>query len=276
MSDYIRADQYGDPDATLVEVEQYGKVVVLTLTNGKFNGYTHRMFAQLDQAIVKARFEPEIEVIVITGAGSMFCAGADINMLQKSDPLSKYYFCLHANECLSRLEQTPKLTIAALNGHAVGGGMEIAMACDLRIARAGKGKMGLPEVNLGVLPGTGGTQRLARAVGKYKAIEMMTTGDTFGFEEAKGYGLVTDIFDVAEDEDFLTKVREYASRFTTPRAASMAVGHIKRAVQSGTDLPLEAGLTLERELQAKLFASGDAKEGLNAFVERRKAEFSGK
>jgi len=276
MTEYIRADQYGDPNATLVQVEKYGKIAVLTLTNGKFNGYTHRMFKQMDAAVVDARFDPEIEVIIITGAGSMFCAGADINMLEKSDPLSKYYFCLHANETLSRLEQTPKLTIAALNGHAVGGGMEIAMACDMRIACAGKGKMGLPEVSLGVLPGTGGTQRLSRIVGKYKAIEMMTMGNLIDWDEAKALGLITSIMEVGEGEEFGAKVREWAAQFTTPRAASMAIGHIKRAVHSGFEVPLEYGLAIERELQAKLFASEDAREGLTAYVGKRTPEFSGK
>src|SRR5574338_393673 len=105
-------------------------------------------------------------------------------MLSSFDPVFKYYFCLHANEMLLRLEHTPKLVIAALNGHTVGGGLEIAMAADLRIARKDAGKIGLPEVTLGVLPGTGGTQRLARLLGKSRALEMMATGRTFSFEEA--------------------------------------------------------------------------------------------
>src|SRR4029079_7056698 len=100
-----------------------------------------------------------------------FCAGADIRMLSSVTPQFKYSFCLHANETLCRLEQTPKLVIAALNGHCVGGGLEVALAADLRVARRGAGKVGLPEVSLGVLPGTGGTQRLTRVVGKSKAIE---------------------------------------------------------------------------------------------------------
>ena len=276
MSDYIRVDEYGDPDATLVEVEKQGKFMTLTLSNGRFNGYTHRMMRQIDEAVLKARFDTEVEVIIITGAGKMFCAGADINMLQKSDPVGKYYFCLHANETLSRLEQTPKLTIAALNGHCIGGGLEIAMACDLRVARQDAGKLGLPEVSLGVLPGTGGTQRLARMIGKHKAIELMITGRNFSFEEGKDLGLVTEILACEEGDNFLDKVREYGSQFTTPTCASMAVGHIKRSVQSGAEVPLEYGLAMERELQAKLFASDDAKEGLTAFVERRKPNFQGK
>src|SRR5688500_469560 len=126
--------------------------------------------------------DESVYVILLTGTGEkFFCAGASIQMLNSVTPQFKYYFCLHANETLNRLEQTPKLVIAALNGHTVGGGLEIAMAADIRIARKGGGKIGLPEVNLGVLPGTGGTQRLTRLVGKAKAMELMITGRTFEF-----------------------------------------------------------------------------------------------
>merc|ERR1711969_145815 len=138
----------------------------------------------LDEAVLRARFDVEVQVIVIAGEGEkFFCAGADISMLDEVTPEFKYAFCLHANETLLRLEHTPKLVIAALGGHCVGGGLEVALAADLRVARRGSGKCGLPEVSLGVLPGTGGTQRLARAVGKSKAIELMALGELFDYEE---------------------------------------------------------------------------------------------
>jgi enoyl-CoA hydratase len=239
------------------------------------NTYTHEMMRDIDEAVLKARFDPKVHVIVLTGNGDkFFSAGASIQMLNRVTPEYKYYFCLHANETLSRLEQTPKLTIAALNGHAVGGGLEIAMACDLRIARKDAGKVGLPEINLGVLAGTGGTQRLARLVGKPKAIELMVTGTNISFEDATQLGLVNQLFETSA-ANFRRDVLDWAAQFCPPNKASMAVGHIKRSVQSGAELPLEYGLALERELQAKLFASKDAKEGIAAFVDKRVANFHG-
>ena len=263
-------------DKTLVQYEAKNGIATITLDDPPVNGYTYEMNSQVDAAIIKARFDNDVHVIVLRGAGEkFFCAGANINMLQKADPVFKYFFCLHANETLSRLEQTPKLTIAALNGHCVGGGLEWAMACDIRIGRKNAGKTGLPEVHLGVLPGTGGTQRLARLVGKSKAIELMVEGTNFGFEEAMEMGIINKIFEGDTADDFMNNVYEYASRFVPPNGASMAIGHIKRSVQSGTEVPLEYGLAMERELQAKLFASPDAKIGLNAYVEKQKPEFTG-
>ena len=197
-------------------------------------------------------------------------------MLKTVNPVFKYYFCLHANETLNRFEQTPKLVIAALNGHTVGGGLEIAMAADLRIARKGAGKIGLPEVTLGVLPGTGGTQRLARLINKATAIELMVTGETFDFERAKELGIVNQIWETASNDEFLEKIQKYAESFCPPNRAAKAVGRIKRSVQSGLEVPFESSLAIERELQQQLFQSDDAKEGLSAYVEKRKPNFTAK
>jgi enoyl-CoA hydratase len=262
---------------TLVHYEVQDGVAIFTLDDPPANTYTHEMMRQLDAAILRARFDTSVDVIVITGKGEkFFCAGANINMLQQADPTWKYYFCLHANETLLRLEHTPKLVIAALNGHTVGGGLEIAMAADLRIARRGAGKIGLPEVALGVLPGTGGTQRLTKLVGTSKAIELMVQGNNIDFDEAAGMGIVNRVLDAEGRDAFLAQVLEYAKQFTRPNNATFAVGNIKRSCQSGAELPLEQGLALERELQALLFNSQDAKEGLNAYVEKRAAKFTGK
>lgn len=261
----------------LVQYHAQDGIAFLTLNDPPANTYSYEMMQALDRAILQARMDESVQVIVITGHGEkFFCAGADIQMLADVTPAFKYFFCLHANETLCRLEQTPKLVIAAINGHCVGGGLEVAMAADLRIARKGAGKMGLPEVSLGVLPGTGGTQRLVRMVGKSKAIELMATGQLFDFERGVELGIVNQLLDAASGEDFIRQVTEYASQFTTPNKAAQAVGKIKRSVQTGAEISFESALALERELQQQLFQSEDAKEGLDAYVNKRKPQFKGK
>src|SRR5687767_304348 len=178
-----------------IRVEIMDGIAVIELNDPPANTYSYEMMQQIDAAVLEVRMDPEVHVIVFRGAGDkFFCAGANIGMLKEADPDFKYYFCLHASETLTRLEQTPKLVIAALNGHTVGGGLEVALAADIRIARKDGGKIGLPEVALGVLPGTGGTQRLARLVGRAKAIELMVQGKTFSMDEAKTLGIVNEVF----------------------------------------------------------------------------------
>ena len=268
--------------ATMQAVEQKqlvnyavdGGVATIEMVDPPANTYTYEMMQQLDVAILQARMDESVHVIVLRGAGEkFFSAGASIPMLAKVDPQFKYYFCLHANETLSRLEQTPKLVIAALNGHTVGGGLEIALACDIRIAKKEGGKIGLPEVNLGVLPGTGGTQRLSRVIGRARALELMATGRTFSFEEALEFGLIHYIY---ERENFWDDVTAYARQFCPPNKASRAVGRIKRAVVTGSEVGFGEALGIERELQQLLFQSEDAKEGLKAYVEKRQPDFKGK
>jgi enoyl-CoA hydratase len=272
-----KAQETREATGNLVRYRATDGVAVLTLNAPPANTYSHEMMQELDRAILSARMDEDVHVIVITGQGEkFFCAGADIQMLANVTPEFKYYFCLHANETLSRLEQTPKLVVAAINGHCVGGGLEVALAADIRIARKGAGKMGLPEVSLGVLPGTGGTQRLVRVVGKSRAIELMTTGELFSFERGEELGLINHVYEAATGEEFITQVLEYARQFTLPNKAARAVGRIKRSVQSGAEIPFEYGLALERELQQQLFQSEDAKEGLDAYVNKRKANFKGK
>ena len=249
-------------------------VAVLELSNPPANCYSYELMQQLDDRIVAARFDRDVDVIVIRGAGDrFFCAGADIAMLERVTPDYKYNFCLHANETLCRLEQTPKLVIAAINGHCVGGGLEIALAADLRWAKAGGGKLGLPEVTLGVLPGTGGTVRLSRLLGRSRAIELMTAAENFDFERGLALGLLNAILPA---ERFLDAVLERARSFCPPHKASLAAGLIKRSVVSGLEMGLEQHLALERELQQRLFASADCKEGLAAFAAKRSPEFTGR
>lgn len=254
-------------------------VATITLIDPPANTYSYEMMQELDASVLKARMDTAVHVIVLIGAGEkFFCAGANIGMLKDADPTFKYYFCLHANETLNRLEQTPKLVIAALNGHTVGGGLEVAMAADIRIARQGGGKIGMPEVALGVLPGTGGTQRFARIVGKARAIETLALGALFAFEEARDMGLVNHVWGEAElnGRTFAQAIQAYAQQFTPPNKASKAVGHIKRAVQSGLEVGFHEALAIERELQQRLFESDDAREGIAANLEKRKPEFHGR
>jgi len=258
----------------LIKYENDGGLAIIQMDDPPANTYTYEMMQQLDTAILRARMDENVHAIVLRGAGDkFFSAGASIPMLEKSDPTFKYYFCLHANETLSRLEQTPKLVIAALNGHTVGGGLEIAMACDIRIAKKEGGKIGLPEVNLGVLPGTGGTQRISRLIGRARSIELMATGRTFSFEEALELGLIHYIY---ERDTFWEDVLAYARQFCPPNKASRAVGRIKRAVVTGSEVGFAEALGIERELQQLLFTSEDAKEGIKAYVEKRQPEFKGK
>lgn len=266
------------PSPSLVHYRVEHGVAVLTISNPPANTYSYEMMQALDQAILRARFDDEAHVLLVTGGGErFFCAGADIAMLDRMGASYKYNFCLHANETLLRLEQTPKLVIAALNGHCVGGGLEVAMAADLRVAPAEAAfKIGLPEVALGVLPGTGGTQRLTRLVGKARALALMAKGQNLSVAEAAALGLVTDLLPVAPGQRFLDAALAYARGFCPPERAAMAVGRIKRAVQTGAEVSLEAGLSLERELQQQLFQSADAREGIRAYVEKRKPQFQGR
>lgn len=262
----------------LVDYRVEKGVAIFELNDPPANTYTYEMNKELDARILDARMDDDVHVIVIRGAGAkFFSAGANIRMLSEVTPTFKYYFCLHANETLLRFEQTPKLVIAALNGHTIGGGLEIALAADIRIAMAGAGKIGLPEVNLGVLPGTGGTQRLARLVGKTAAIQLMIEGENFDFDRAHEMGIVNYVWPAEEEgKKWWDRVMEYAWSFCPPNKASKAVGRIKRAVQTGWEIPIEAGLAVERELQQQLFQSEDAGEGLAAYGEKRKADFKGR
>lgn len=263
---------------TLIDYRVEKGVAVFELNDPPANTYTYEMNRELDECILRARMDDEVHVIVLRGAGEkFFSAGANIRMLSEVTPSFKYFFCLHANETLLRLEHTPKLVIAALNGHTVGGGLEIALAADIRIAMAGAGKCGLPEVSLGVLPGTGGTQRLSRIVGKTRAIELMVEGGLFDFERAQELGIVNHVWPAEENgKTWWDRVMEYAWSFCPPNKAAKAVGRIKRAVQTGWEIPIEAGLAVEREMQQQLFESADAREGLDAYGAKRKPNFSGR
>ena len=258
----------------LIEYRVQEGIATIELNNPPANAYTLDSLKQLDEAIIKARFDDSVHVMVLRGAGEkFFSAGADINMLSRESAEFRNQFALFGHETLSRFENTAKLVIAAINGHCVGGGLEIAMACDIRIAKKNAGRTGLAEVNLGVIPGMGGTQRLPRLVGKARAIDLATTGRMIAFEEALDFGLINEIF---EAEDFFGQIAAYARQFVAPNKPSKAVGLIKRAIQTGIQGSQSEGLAFERELLAQAFASSDAAEGLSAYKDKRVAKFQGK
>ena len=255
-----------------VSLRKVGKVGIIEINKPKANTYDHKMVLELDNAIDEVRFDDEIKVAVTTSkVPKFFSAGADIEMLKAAEPDFKAMFCLNCQETLSKLESTPKLFIAALNGHTVGGGLEIALAHDIRfMVDDPKAQIGLPEVNLGVLPGTGGTQRLPRLINKSIALDMMITGRTMSPQEALRIGLVNYLHPA---DKFEAEWMAYAQRLA--EGPARAVGLIKRSVQEGVEMSLTQGLALERELQNRLFVTKDAKEGLAAFIEKRKAVFAG-
>ncbi len=244
----------------------------LEIGKPKANTYDLDMMREVNAAIDEFRFDDEVRVIVLASTvPGFFSAGADIEMLRKSTPDYKAMFCLFCQETLDKFAKTPKVVIAALNGHTVGGGLEIALACDLRLMAKDSGTIGLPEVTLGVLPGTGGTQRLPRLVGPARALDLMITGRRLSPDEALAIGLVNYVY---PKETFAHDVQAYASALA--HGPVRAVSLIKRSVVEGVEMPLTAGLALERELQNRLFVTEDAKEGLTAFSEKRKPNFKGR
>jgi enoyl-CoA hydratase len=261
-------------DAKMIEYRVDNGIAVLEINRPPANAYNTELLKELDEAVLNARFDDNVHAIVITGKlEKFFSAGADIKLLGSATLSYKNNFALHGHEVLMRIENTPKIVIAAINGHAQGGGLEIAMACDIRIGKKDGGRIGLPEIGLGVIPGMGGTQRLPRLVGKGRAMELCATGKLIAFEEGLEMGLINHIY---EKENFMDQVMEYARQYIVPNKSSLAVGKVKRAIQTGLGLSLPDGLAFERELLAQVFASEDGSEGVKAFFEKRTPQFKGK
>jgi enoyl-CoA hydratase/carnithine racemase len=256
-----------------VRLETDGQIGYIKLNKPKLNLYDREFIAQLNDAVDEIRFNDDIKVVIIVSElEKVFSAGADIHMLKASQPNYKSSFCLGAQETLQKIERTPKIFLAVLHGHTVGGGLEIALAADLRFAsNAPSIQIGLPEVRLGVLPGTGGTQRLSRLIGKSRALDLMITGRLLSPQEALELGIVNYLY---PPDELTAKVEEYARNLLS--GATRAIGLIKQAVVQGTEVHLDAGFFMERELQNRLFVSEDAQEGLAAFIEKREPQFKGK
>jgi enoyl-CoA hydratase/carnithine racemase len=247
-------------------------IASISLNRAPANAYDRQMLRELSEAIRKAREEAGVRVVVVRSAlPKFFCSGADISTLKGSERAQFADFLALAHETVDMIQRTPKIFIAAIAGHCLGGGLELALCCDFRLAAAGKYRIGLAEVNLGLSPGMGGTQRLPRLVPKSRALHMMVTGEPVGPDQALEWGIVDRLF---PEEIFRDEVDRYAEKLAA--GPTMAQGYIKLSVNMGLETSLSEGLAIERAHQNQLFASEDAAEGLKAFLEKRPPKYQGK
>lgn len=247
-------------------------VGLVSLNRAPANAYDWSMLRELSTVIQKVREDPAVRVAVVRSAlPKFFCAGADISTLKDSDRVQFANFLTFAHETVDMIVRTPKLFIAAIGGHCLGGGLELALCCDFRFAAAGKYRIGLAEVNLGLSPGMGGTQRLPRLIAKSRALHMMVTGDPIGPDEALQLGVVDRVF---PEESLMEEAMKYAGRLAG--GPTMAQGYVKLSVNMGLETSLGEGLAIERAHQNQLFASDDAAEGLKAFLEKRPPKYQGR
>jgi enoyl-CoA hydratase len=257
---------------TSVRIDTADRIAVFTVDRQeKLNALNSEVLAELDAALDFARASSEVGAVIITGAGpKAFIAGADIGELSKMTPITGRQHSLRGQAIFSKIETLGKPVIAAINGFALGGGCELALACTLRIASE-NAKLGQPEVKLGILPGYGGSQRLARLVGKGRAMEICLTAEPISAEEAFRIGLVNRVVPAGQA---LPAAREIAGRILAN--GPLAVAYTMEAIHHGLDLPLEDGLLLEATLFGLCASTADMREGMAAFLEKRPARFEGK
>lgn len=253
-----------------VDVEIQQGIYFLTLNRMEArNALDAKMLAEIEGALDEAEKSQDVKVIVVQGAGGKsFAAGADIKQLQARKPLEALVPGMQG--LYQKIENCSKVTIAAVDGYTLGGGCELALACDIRIATK-NAKFGLPELNLGIIPGAGGTQRLARIIGKGRALDMILTGKMIDGEEAERIGLVTYY---VEREELKEKIEEVATQIM--RKGPVAIQLAKHAVHKGYDLDMETALWIEKLSQSIAFGTEDKQEGTTAFIEKRQAEFQNK
>ncbi len=251
-------------------VDRQDGIVTITINREKaLNALNDDVISEMQYFFSHNWTDDSIRVVIITGAGKSFVAGADITELAKCDVKAGLENSRLGNYLMKSIENFPRPVIAAVNGFALGGGCELAMACDIRIASE-KAKFGQPEVNLGIIPGYGGTQRLARLVGRGKAKELIFSGEMIDAQEAFRIGLVDGVY---PPEEHMAKVTGMAKLIASK--APIAVARAKECINRGLDVDLSAGCDLEMGAFANIFGTEDAKEGMNAFLEKRKAEFKG-
>jgi enoyl-CoA hydratase/carnithine racemase len=247
-----------------------GPLGFVTLDHPPANSYDLAFMTEFSNSVEEALAGGTRVVIVQSANPKFFSAGADIKRFVEGDVGANMEMIRVSQAAFRRMAAAPQVFIASIAGHALGGGLEITLACDIRLAAAGGYKLGTPEVTLGLLPGNGGTQRLTRLVGPSRAMELLITGRTFSVEEGLEMGLIAEVYEADEAQQ---KVTEYAARLAG--GAALAIGAIKRCVYEGGQKPLDEGLALEAELMEQLFRSKDAAEGLQAFVDKRRPEFVG-
>jgi len=255
-----------------VRLEKQGRVGLLVLDRPPVNSYNYEFLREFASAIDDVRANEEIHAVVVTSASEkFFSAGADVSGFASGTARSRFMVALLAHETFRKMENSPLVFLAAIAGHCLGGGFELALACDLRFAAEGSYQIGLPETNLGLFPGSGGTQRLPRLIGLSKGIDMIVNATTVSPAKAHELGIVDRLFpDAAACRDGAI---EYASRLAA--GPTVAIGHAKMAITQGFGAPLDVGLAIEREAISRVFVSHDADEGIKAFGEKRKAEFKG-
>lgn len=255
-----------------VRTETRDGILVLTIDRPKvLNALNAQTVEEIGRVFDEARDDASVKAVIVTGGGDKaFVAGADINELAQKNPFTGKETSERGQQILSRIERFPKVVIAAINGFALGGGCELALACQIRIA-SDKAQIGLPEVTLGIIPGYGGTQRMVRLLGKAKALELILTGNRIPAEEAGRIGLVNR---VVPHEQLMESAEEMAR--TIISRGPLAVRAAIEAVVVGSDMSFEEGQFLEATLFGLLAASEDMKEGMSAFLEKRKAEFRNK
>lgn len=255
-----------------VRLEKQGQVGHVVLDRPPANSYDRAFLDDLSAAIDEARFDADVRALLVRSASEkFFSAGADVAMFARSEPAYQEAFVIHANEVMSKLERTPKIVTAVIAGHCLGGGLEIALCCDFRVAAEGSYRIGLPEVTLGLLPGTGGTQRLPRLIGRQKALDLMIKGTALSPEEARAAGVVDEVLPA---DSALSTVQDRLAALA--HGAALAIGKIKLATVIGGGMSFRDGLAYEHEAVGRLFASEDAREGVTAFTEKRKPEYKGK
>ena len=256
---------------TLVNFSSKDTVGFITLDRPPANSFEISFMRDLDAAIMLADDAAEIKVIIVKSASEkFFSAGADIKAFHANDVAGNVELIHLSHQTLDKIAASQKVFIAAINGHALGGGLEVALACDLRFAAVGSYTIGLPEVTLGLLPGAGGTQRLLRLIGASRALELMITGERVSPENALQLGIINRLFPA---ERLLYETETFARQLA--EGATVAIGAIKKAVHRGANSEFRAGLSLERELMEMLFHTDDAQEGFAAFAEKRPPVYRG-